>query len=394
MTPLRIAYLPPLLRPAGAERQMLALAERLPKDRFTVDFLTMSGPGPDDDRARAAGAGLRHLGEPPRRDATVPERLLGRAAKTARYLRAARVGRYDVIDAWLYPVDVMAVLARPITRTPVVVTGRYNLRDFNGPMTRPERWLNTQANRMVDAVVANSEAVAADTFRNETIDPHKVRVIRNGVEPIDPLPEGEVAARRNALGIAENEVLFGCVANLHPVKRHDLLIDAFAVLRREGLPVRLAMIGDGPLQLELQRQIDAAGLRNAAHLLGRIADPRPLLRTFDVVVQTSRSEGLPNALLEAAAAARPIVATAAGGSGEVIVDGQTGLLVPVDDVAAIVGAMRRLALDNDLRQRLGAGARRATDTVFTMERFVNSYAALYDQLAIEHGRWPRRAAHT
>ena len=112
MRPLRIAYLPPLLRPAGAERQMLLLAERLPRDRFRVDFLAMSGSGPYDERARAAGARVRAIGEPPRPDASVPERFLGRAAKTAHYLRAAREGRYDVIDAWLYPVDVMAVLGR------------------------------------------------------------------------------------------------------------------------------------------------------------------------------------------------------------------------------------------------------------------------------------------
>ena len=261
MTPRRIAYLPPLLRPAGAERQMLLLAERLPKDRFRVDFLAMSGAGPYDERARAAGAGLTYLGTPPRAGASVPERLAGRAAKTARYLRAARAGRYDVIDAWLYPVDVMAVLARVVTRTPVVVTGRYNLRDFSPPMSRPERWLNDQANRMVDAVVANSDAVAEDTRRHESIDERKLRVIRNGVEPIAPLTAAEIAAGRRGLGVGDDEILFGCVANLHPVKRHDLLIDAFAVLRRDGLPVRLVMLGGGPLLPDLQRRIDDAACR-------------------------------------------------------------------------------------------------------------------------------------
>jgi glycosyltransferase involved in cell wall biosynthesis len=317
----------------------------------------------------------------------VPERFVGRAAKTVRYLRAARAGRYDVIDAWLYPVDVMAVLARPITRTPVVITGRYNLRDFNPPMTRLERLLNAQANRMVDAVVANSDAVAADTKCSETIEPRKLRVIRNGVEPIEPLPADDVAARRHALGVGDQDILIGCIANLHPIKGHDLLIDAFAVLRREGLPVRLVIVGGGPLQPELQRRIDDQGLGDAAHLLGSVTDPKPLLRIFDLVVQASRSEGLPNALLEAAAAARPLVATAAGGSGEVVIDGETGLLVPVDDVAAITGAMRRLATDPDLRQRLGAAARRHIDTVFTMERFVGEYAALYEELAAaKHAR--------
>jgi glycosyltransferase involved in cell wall biosynthesis len=382
---LRIAYLPPLLRPAGAERQMLLLAERLPRDRFRVDFLAMSGAGPYDDRARAAGAGLTYLGQPPRPGASVPERFIGRAAKTARYVQAARRGHYDVIDAWLYPVDVMAVLARGITRTPVVVTGRYNLRDFGAPLTRPERWLNDRANRVVDAVIANSEAVAEDTRRHESIDERKLRVIRNGVEPIEPLTGDEVAAGRRELGVGADEIVFGCVANLHPVKRHDLLIDAFAVLRREGLPVRLVMIGGGPLQPELQRRIDGHGLGDVAALLGSVTDPKPMLRLFDAVVQASRSEGLPNALLEAAAAARPIVATAAGGSGEIVVDGETGLLVPVNDLDRLAQAMRLVATQPDLRARLGAAARRHADTAFTMDRFVGQYAALYEELAAARG---------
>ncbi len=182
--------------------------------------------------------------------------------------------------------------------------------------------------------------------------------------------------------------MFGSVANLHPVKRHDLLIDAFAALRREGLPVRLVILGGGPLQDDLQHRINEAGLQGVARLLGSVPDPKPMLGLFDVVVQTSRSEGLPNALLEAGAAARPVVATAAGGSGEIVVDGVTGLLVPVNDLDAIAGAMRRLATDPDLRLRLGAAGRERTDTTFTMDRFVAEYAALYDELV--EARGPRR----
>lgn len=360
---------------------MLALAEGLPRDRFRVDFLAMSGAGPYDERALAAGAGLRFIGSPPRAGASTLERILGRGVKAVRYAQVARAGRYDIVDAWLYPVDVMAVLARSITQTPVVITGRYNLRDFHRPMTPLEERVNALANRMVDAVVANSDAVAEDTRRHETIDPAKLRVIRNGVEPIEPLPATEVESRRRALGVADDEVLIGCVANYQPVKRHDLLIDAFAAVRREGHKVRLLMVGEGPLRGELQRQIDSYGLQECAHLHGSVTDPRPLLGVFDLVVQTSRSEGLPNALLEAAAAARPIAATAAGGSGEIVIDGETGLLVPVNDVDAIAAAIRRMVTDPDLRRRLGLAARRRTETVFQMPRFVADYAGLYEELA-------------
>jgi glycosyltransferase involved in cell wall biosynthesis len=198
----------------------------------------------------------------------------------------------------------------------------------------------------------------------------------------------EVESRRRELGVAEDELLVGCVANYQPVKRHDLLIQAFASLRREGHKLRLLMVGEGPLRGELQRQIDAYGLQDCARLHGRVTDARPLFSLFDLVVQTSRSEGLPNALLEAAAAARPIVATAAGGSGEIVIDGETGLLAPINDVDAISAAIRRLVVDPDLRDRLGLAARRRAETTFRMSRFVAEYAALYEELAEAKGLLP------
>lgn len=380
MRRLRIAYLPGSLKPGGAEKQMLALAEGLPPDRFGVDFLAMSGAGQYDERAVAAGARLRMIGSPPS-DASTPARMVARGVKTVRYVAIARAQHYDIVDAWLYPIDVMAALARSLTRTPVIVTGRRNLRDFARPLNRVERRITALANRLVDAVVANCDAVAADTLEHERLDSAKLSVIRNGVAPIEPLPAAEVVFRRRALGVSDDEVLIGCVANYQPVKRHDLLIDAFAALAREGQRVRLVLVGEGPLRGGLQRRIDEQGLEGHVQLLGAVSDPRPLNGLFDLVVQSSRSEGLPNALLEAAAAGRAIVATAAGGSGEIVVDGETGLLVPVNDADALAVAIRRAVLDSALRERLGLAARRHAETTFGMSRFVAEFAALYEELA-------------
>ena len=98
-------------------------------------------------------------------------------------------------------------------------------------------------------------------------------------------------------------------------------------------------------------------------------DVQPLYAAFDVVVQASVREGLPNVMLEAAAAARPIVATAAGGTSEIIIDGQTGLLVPVNDSEAMASALRHTVTDPGLRTRLGRAARDHVSTTFGMDRF-------------------------
>lgn len=381
MSPLRVAYLPPSLRPAGAERQMLALAEGLPQDRFRVDFLAMSGAGVYDERARAAGARIVVIGAPPRPSASRMARAAGRGAKAMRYAAVARTRRYDIVDAWLYPVDVMAALARPLTRTPVIVTGRRNLRNFGRPLNELERRLVELANRLTDAVVANCEAVARDTLRHERIDPAKLRVIRNGVRSIEPLPPEERLAGRRALGVGDDDVLVGCVANYQPAKRHDLLVEAFTGLVREGPMARLVLVGEGPLRVDLERRIAARGLADRVRLHGMVADPATLYGLFDVVVQSSRTEGLSNVLLEAAAAGRPAVATAVGGTDEIVIDGETGLLVPANDADALAAAMLRVVQDPSLRERLGRAARDRAAAQFSMARFVAEYAALYEELA-------------
>jgi glycosyltransferase involved in cell wall biosynthesis len=212
-------------------------------------------------------------------------------------------------------------------------------------------------------------------------DPAKVRIIHNGVELIEPPTPAERATMRAAMGVEDDEVLIGCVANYRPVKRHELLIDAFAAISAEGPGARLVLVGDGPERDRMERQIAALGLEKRVRLHGSVSDPRPLYGAFDVSVQTSRREGLPNALLEAGAAGRAIVATDAGGTCEIVLDGQTGLVVPVEDPVALARALRTVVSDAELRRRLGDAARSHVRTVFGMDRFVDEFAALYTSLA-------------
>jgi glycosyltransferase involved in cell wall biosynthesis len=381
MRPLRVAYLPASLRPGGAEKQMLALAERLPRDRFRVDFLALSGAGEYDARARAAGARVRSLGSAPPPGARLPDRFARRALRGIRYAATARAVGYDIVDAWLYPADVLAALARPIAGTTVVVAGRRNLGDFHDRFGPLEQGIGALTNRLVDAVVANSDAVANDVRRRERLDPAKLHVIRNGVELIEPLANDVRAARRRELGVSGDEVLVGCVANYREVKRLDVLIDAFAALAPGAPAARLVLVGEGPLRDELQARIDGHGLDGHVRLHGSVPNPGLLYGAFDVIVQSSRSEGLPNAMLEAAAAGRPIVATDVGGTAEIVIDGRTGLLVEANDSAVMARALGQLVGDPALRGRLGSAAREHVARAFGMERFAAEFASLYEELA-------------
>lgn len=382
MRRLRVAYLPASLRPGGAERQMLALAERLPQDRFKIEFVAIAGPGEYDARAEAAGARVRSLGLGAAPNASWPLRSAKRVSKIFRYADVVRRARYDIIDAWLYPSDVLAALARPITRTPIVIAGRRNI-DPHDQFGLLENGIGAVVRRLTDMVVANSAAVAEHAIAHQGVDPARIRIIRNGVEVGEPTTTAKRTEQRREFGVDEHQVLIGCVANYRDVKRLDRLINAFAALVGEGLPVRLELIGEGPMRPELEDQIRTAGLGDLICLHGSVPSAEPFLAAFDVVVQSSEREGLPNALLEAGAAGRAIVATAAGGSSEIVADGETGLLVPVDDADALASALRRIVTDVELRTRLGAAARVHVTATFGMDRFVAEFAELYEFLAAE-----------
>jgi glycosyltransferase involved in cell wall biosynthesis len=167
------------------------------------------------------------------------------------------------------------------------------------------------------------------------------------------------------------------VGTLRTVKGHDVLIDAAPAVLARHPGVRFDVIGGGPLLDTLRARASSRGVADAFTFFGHREDVRERLADADAVVLPSRSEGLPNAILEAMAAGRPVVASAVGGVPDVVTDGVTGLLVPPEDPAALAAALTRLADDPALADRMGVAARRAAETDFSFERMVDACERLY-----------------
>ena len=153
----------------------------------------------------------------------------------------------------------LAGLLRGVTRTPVVMGGKQNLQHHRrfGPLGGA---VDRLVDRLTDAVVANSAAASEFAVRSHHTDPAKLRVIHNGVELIEPLSPDERAAWRRAMGAGDDDFVIGCVGNYRDMKRHDLLIDAFAALAGDRPDLRLVLVGDGPMRPDMERQITALGL--------------------------------------------------------------------------------------------------------------------------------------
>ncbi len=356
---------------------MLVLAATLPRPAFEVRFLLLWERGPWAAEADLLGVPVHVLGLRPQ-DCTPPGLRCAKAAARALRRYVALTQDVDVVDAWLIPSLTFAALSQPFARVPVLLGGRRSLVDLYEHKPWYRKVAATWASRRMDVIVANSQAAAREAITRDGLDPARVEVIVNAVIPL-ATRSTERSAWRRRWGFATHSIVIGCVANYKVGKGLEVLVEVARRLRAESPDLRYVLVGEGSLRQALETQIGRSGLQSIVVLNGRVDDARCLYPAFDIAVQASATEGMPNVVLEAAAAGRPIVATAVGGTSEVLTSEENGLLVPSGDVDALADAIQRLAHDPALRQRLGRSAElRSAD--YSSARFTAATAGLYTRL--------------
>ena len=297
-------------------------------------------------------------------------------------VRAFREFRPDIVHTHTAKAGAIGRVAARIARVPVVVHTfhghvfeSYFGRRTSGAIVALERSLA----RRTDRIVAVSDEVARDLIqRFKVAAPEKVVVIPVGV-PLAPLlaiDDTQRAAAREALGLAPGAPVAVLAGRLVPVKLPAMALDAWSWVRAALPDATLLVVGDGPLRDALERRGDA-GVR----FLGWRDDLARIWAAADVALLTSRNEGTPVALIEAAAAGVPAVATNVGGVPSVVEDGVTGVLVPSGDFARFGAAVLTLLRDSRRRTRMGAAARRRAAARFGHERLLTDLRRLYSSLA-------------
>lgn len=211
--------------------------------------------------------------------------------------------------------------------------------------------------------------------------PERIVIVQNGIDHEVFRPDGEMRkAARQELGIEDGQFLIGAVGRLESVKNYDLLLSAFAGVSRGRNDLRLVIAGEGPCRSDLARQIARADIARSCSLLGHRADVADLYQAFDLFVQSSRSEGSPNAVLEAMALGVPIVATAVGGTTELVDHGVHGLLIEPENAAALASAMRVVLDDPESARSRSLCARMRVERELSFARRMERVEAVYDEL--------------
>jgi glycosyltransferase involved in cell wall biosynthesis len=373
--PAKVAYVIGTLDPGGAEGQLVALATALDRRRFIPTVYCVSSPGALSGPLVAAGVPVRSFGL---RGLPVWRRPIAVGRRIGDLVGALRRDRPDIVHGFLFHGYVLGALAGRWAGAPVVVASRRSLGNFK--RGRPHyRAAEVVVNRLTSLVIANSEAVRADTRLRERLAAERVIVIHNGLElsRFDRPPDPEL---RRRLGADKASVVVGVVANFIPYKGHRFFLDAWAeVVARVPDAVAL-LVGDGPGRPDIEARAGALGLLPSLRFLGSRLDVPDILSAVDLLVHPSLEEGFCNAILEAMAAGKPVVATAVGGNPEAVVDGETGLLVPPGDGRALAAAIGWILDHPEQAAGFGRAARRRVAERFELSRMVRQYETVYDRL--------------
>lgn len=251
---------------------------------------------------------------------------------------------------------------------------------------RPERRIiNRMLSHITDKIVAVSEEVKKDIIRYDKIEPSKVVVLPNGIDVERFNPKGNFADIRKEFSIKQGAIVVGFIGRIVPAKGLQYLIDSIPYVNEEFKNIKLLIIGEGSIVARLHEQAKEKKVYDSIIFTGRRRDIPDILSCIDVFVMPSIAEGLPNALLEAMAMGKPIVATEVGGIPEVMKNGVNGLLVPPRDPSALATAMKGLIGNDRLAAQMGDAARDLVLDKFSMRAIAQKWQTLYLSILKEKG---------
>jgi glycosyltransferase involved in cell wall biosynthesis len=378
--PVRLLNVVPTFMCGGTEGQVMALCRSLDAKRFDLEFACLRRRGPfvkeiEDRRLPLAEYRFSSFSS-----ATALRQQVKFAQHVARH-------RIDIVHAYSFYGNVFALPPARLARAPVVIA---SIRDLGPYLTPLQKRVQRYVCRLADCVVVNADVVRTWLI-DEGYDAERIVVIRNGVDLMRFKEPSQHDRVRRDLELPRGVPLVAVVSRLSRLKGLEQFLEAAAVVGRRSTGARFLVIGETPPHDpeyldELKNLAARLGIGDRVIFTGLRSDVPTLLAGVDVAVMPSLNEALSNALLESMAAGAPVVATRVGGTAEALVDGETGLLVPPDDVASLAGAVISLLEAPALASRLGRAARRSIVERFSVERMAETTERLYERLLTSAAR--------
>jgi len=368
----------------GAQENTILTCRGLHERGRRVTLITGPEAGPEGqllDEARATGYDVIVL--PSLRRAVNP--LADRQAYTD-LVEILRQIRPDIVHTHSSKAGIIGRFAARAARVPIVVHTIHGM-SFNRTQSWMEqslyRFLEQRAARITDCLVTVADAMIDQATEAGIAPREKFRTVYSGMEVDWFSPDRyDRAAIRASWGFSDEHVVVGAIARLFRNKGYEKLIPAMADAARRNPALRFVWVGDGAQRTEYEEELEYRGLRDRTHLTG-LVPPNEVARMaagMDILVHASQWEGLPRAAVQALLMEVPVISFDIDGAPEVVIPGQTGMLVPLNDVDALADAMVELAADPQRRRRFGQAGRQTCLQHFDWRYMVDQLDRIYGNL--------------
>lgn len=372
MSGMRVVHLSKVTGIAGSENHLLALLPGLRAHGVDAHLWLLAEPGNPTELLVAQAQTL---------NIPVTRLIIRHDADFTLVWRLARLLRReqpDIVHTHLIHADLYGTIAARLARVPCVISSRHNDDRFRYRL--PVRLLNRLLWHWTDAGIAISDAIRDFSIRVEGAPARRMHTIHYGLNPtsLPPVPTARHEMRAR-LGLPDEITLIGSVCRLIEQKGLSYALRGFASVAAEFPLAHYVIAGDGPLRRDLEHAAGTLGIAERVHFLGWQDNVYPVLASLDVFLAPSLWEGFGLVLLEAMAYRLPIISTRVSAIPEIVLDGQTGWLVPPRDADALATALRAALTDDAERQRRGQSGRQRLETSFTVDTMVERTLALYRQ---------------
>jgi len=357
---------------AGTERHLLYLASGLEKKRYNCYICTFDGREGVMPRAiRERGIPLLDLGLNRIYSPEAPSK----AIMLWNFMRRKKI---DIVQTYHFKSDTFGVLVARLAGVPCIISSK---RDMGDLRSRRQTILSRVMNRYTHGCITVCDRVGERFNRTERIPREKMLTIYNGVDferfDLDKAP----ARSRKELGFDESDFVIGTTAIFRPEKAYHILFEAIEMVLPEIRELKVMIMGFGPQYRHFVDYCEKGALREAVTFLGRVSDVETYLPLLDVFcLVPNRNEGFSNAILEAMAMERPVIATDVGGNAEAVVDEETGFIIPPNDAAALASRIRFLYENAGTRKAMGRKAGERAREVFSLDAMIRRHEDLYAEL--------------
>lgn len=357
----------------GTEKALFDLSTSLDKTEYEIRVVSLKKKGWMAEELEKKGVEVISLG------LKEGSSLLGLLSsiflifKVAWFLRKTKP---EIIHTFLFRANLIGRIGARLAGVPAVISSLRTIEEEK----RYQFFFEKITSPMVDKYIAVSEKVKEHAITQLQISPDRIVTIYNGVEPKEAEGEPDPDLIKKELKITTQERVIMIIGRLRKEKGHIYLIEAINLVRKKIPEIKLIIIGEGEERKKLIKRVTQLSLSNKVIFTGARRDVPALLKIAELVVLPSLWEGMPNCLLEAMNAGKPVVATNVGGIPEVVLDGITGLLVPPANPVALGEAIIKVLSSKDRAEAMGLMGKKRVNECFSLEKSIKATEAVYQEI--------------